>query len=254
MPASAASVRDLDRHWLALNLPFLQNGSRGPLEGPAWSVVEGVRPVTLTAVHGVVHARPGAERKRTEANTGGLVLALAQRFACWAGVVRRSSSDDDANWSDEHPLKRALLDRGAVGSGHVLVGLDADDRRGHEGRHRGTEPLFVRAIGHVASVRSLSTIPPVAAQARPNEHRAAGPTGQPSARSKSRTQGDRESDQDETVAVSGARTLKTTVTSKASLSACLAPSARPSNLRLDARAKIRHWAASRCVARYGTSR
>ena len=121
MPGSAVSVRDLDRHWLALNLPFLQNGSCGPLEGPAWSVVEGVRPVTLTAVHGVVHARPGAERKRTEANTGGLVLALADHCACWAGVVRRSSSDDDANWSDEHPLKRALVDRGAVGSGRVVV-------------------------------------------------------------------------------------------------------------------------------------
>jgi hypothetical protein len=114
-------VRRLDRAWRSANRPFELNGTGRPAEGPAFEVSQGARPLVFAAVHAVAHQRGSEVRKRKEANTGGLALALSSYLGGSSAVVYRSDGQLDANRAQEHPLKDAL--EGLVGPGVVLVDL-----------------------------------------------------------------------------------------------------------------------------------
>jgi hypothetical protein len=112
-----------EAEWLRLDAPFMENDLHGPADGPSWSIEAGQGPVLFTAVHAVVHHRPGMATKSAEARTGGLARALAATLGAGVGVVLRSAEEADANFDPDHPFKRALAASGLVGSQAVVIDL-----------------------------------------------------------------------------------------------------------------------------------
>jgi hypothetical protein len=121
MNTDSADLEALDRRWRHLNSVFEQNSYRGPLTGPAWKIDIRDSPLCVSAVHAVKHHRPGLGTKSNDANTGGLVLLLAERALLSSGVILKSDDLADANTDPVHPFKAALLNHSLVGPGRVLL-------------------------------------------------------------------------------------------------------------------------------------
>jgi hypothetical protein len=113
----------MDRRWRHLNAPFSANNHFGEVSGPAWEITTRDRPLVITAVHGVVHQRPGRPDKPNDANTGGLARCLAVEVGATSAVILRSDGEVDANRDTNHPVKCALSERGLIGPGVVLLDL-----------------------------------------------------------------------------------------------------------------------------------
>jgi len=101
----------------------MENDLHGPLTGPPWLIQAGARPVLFSAVHGVVHHRPGVGMKSAEARTGGLALVLAALLHTSVAVVLRATDTPDANCDPHHPLKQALSEQGLVGPTVAVIDL-----------------------------------------------------------------------------------------------------------------------------------
>lgn len=112
-----------DAGWLRLDAPFMANDLHGPADGPAWLLERGRHPLVFTAVHPVVHWRPGWGRKSAEARTGGLARLLAAGLGSSAATVLRAAGGPDANVDATHPFKAALAAGGLVGPGAVIIDL-----------------------------------------------------------------------------------------------------------------------------------
>ena len=101
----------------------MENDLHGPREGPPWLIQTGSRPVLFSAVHGVVHERPGLGIKSAEARTGGLARVLAASLDTSVAVVLRGIGEPDANFDPQHPLKLALLEQQLVGPHMAVIDL-----------------------------------------------------------------------------------------------------------------------------------
>jgi len=120
---SKVDLQALERQWYLRNLPFTENDFNGPEEGPDFEITVRDPKLIVTAVHAVKHSRPSQPSKPNDANTGGLAAVVAEEVGYSVAIVRRARGTDDANSTDDHPLKRALVEQLDVTTGATVIDL-----------------------------------------------------------------------------------------------------------------------------------